>query len=152
MSHDEWMRFLSDIRLIDEGLNTRLATLIFVWSRMRVADEARSRVRLTNLCFEDFLEAIVRLAAFKPWPTEEDIGHAGCLDAGHFIIELQVQQPPSPAAPTALATRLRSHLPRLNHHICSTIGRRPSDVHGTRHRRSPWRCACVICFRWFCAR
>ena len=73
----------------DHVFTPRLVTLVFVWSRMRVVDEVKRRVRLTNHHFEDFLESLVRVAVIKPWPSAEEIRQAGCLDAGHFIIKLQ---------------------------------------------------------------
>ena len=117
----EWNRFVTDFGLIDSVLTTRLATLMFVWSRMRVADEAGARVALTHLYFEDFLEALVRVACLKPWPTPQEVRSAGCLDAGHFLIELQAESPqlyddwcgerrrpwhaPEPAQPAAMCVR-----------------------------------------------
>ena len=86
---DEWRKFVTDLRLMDHVLTPRLVTLVFVWSRMRVVDEVKRRVRLTNHHFEDFLESLVRVAVIKPWPSAEEIRQAGCLDAGHFIIKLQ---------------------------------------------------------------
>ena len=50
---------MRDLRLADRALTQRFVTLIFVWSRMRVVDEAsaKERARLLQLSFEDFLEA-----------------------------------------------------------------------------------------------
>lgn len=86
---DEWIKLVTDLRLIDAGFSPRLATLTYVWCRMRVVDEMKSRVKLTNLYFEDFLEALVRCATTKPWPSADDVRAADCLDAGHFVLELQ---------------------------------------------------------------
>ena len=86
---DEWSKLVTDLRLVDAGFSPRLVTLTYVWCRMRVVDEMKSRVKLTNLHFEDFLEAIVRCATTKPWPSADEVRAAGCLDAGHFVLELQ---------------------------------------------------------------
>ena len=66
MGLDEWRKFVTDLRLMDHVLTPRLVTLVFVWSRMRVVDEVKRRVRLTNHHFEDFLECLVRVAVLKP--------------------------------------------------------------------------------------
>ena len=78
MGLDEWRKFVHDLRLADHILTPRLVTLVFVWSRMRVVDEAKRRVRLTNHHFEDFLESLVRVASIKPWPSAEQIRQVGC--------------------------------------------------------------------------
>ena len=58
---------------------------------MRVVDEASdaSRRRMVHLSFEDFLEAIVRMATMKALPFDDEIAEAGCADAGQLILELQ---------------------------------------------------------------
>ena len=58
---------------------------------MRVIDEGakRSRQKVVNLSFEDFLEALVRCATMKSTPTEEDVSEAGYADAGEFVLELK---------------------------------------------------------------
>ena len=33
----------------------------------------------------------MRVATIKPWPSVDEIGQAGCLDAGHFVIKLQAE-------------------------------------------------------------
>ena len=67
--------------LIDGEFTTREATLAFMWSRLRVANESdpRERRRMTNLRFEDFCEALVRIATMKCVPT--DAGGARCAAA-----------------------------------------------------------------------
>ena len=117
----EWNKLVGDLGLVDSALTSRHATLAFVWSRMRVADEARARLALTHLQFEDFLELLVRVACIKPWPTPDEVRRSCCLDAGHFLIELQAESPqlydewceahrrpwhaPEPAQPAAMCVR-----------------------------------------------
>ena len=117
----EWNKLVANLGLIDSALTSRHATLAFVWSRMRVADEVGARLALTHLHFEDFLELLVRVACIKPWPTPDEVRRACCLDAGHFLIELQAESPqlydewcearrrpwhaPEPAQPVAMCVR-----------------------------------------------
>ena len=44
---------------------------------------------MRHLFFEDFLEAIVRLAGMVSLPTDEEIRTAGAADAGEFLISLE---------------------------------------------------------------
>ena len=46
-----------------------------------VIDEEGSRKKLTQLAFEDFLEAIVRLCGMKAMPLDADIQQGGYADA-----------------------------------------------------------------------
>ena len=91
LSFVEWTRLTKDLRLVSPQFTSRHATLCFVWSRMRVVDEAKasSRARMVHLTFEDFLEALVRVACMKSFPTDRQIEQAGCADAGHFLLQLQ---------------------------------------------------------------
>jgi len=69
--------------------------LCFVWSRMRVVDEARgaSRLKMIHLSFEDFLEAIVRMSTMKALPDDEEMASAGSTDAGRHLLELRHTSP-----------------------------------------------------------
>ena len=64
-----------------------LPVLIFLWSRIRsiagVSDH--DEVRLRHLYFEDFLEALVRLATVIPLPTDEMLVEAEMTHAGMFM-------------------------------------------------------------------
>ena len=55
------------MRWFTADFTTREANLIFVWSRMRTVDEEdkAARERLTQLSFEDFLEAVCRLSGTR---------------------------------------------------------------------------------------
>lgn len=91
VSYAEWLRMVHDLNLHDAEFTRREATFCFVWSRMRVVDEASdaSRRRMVHLSFEDFLEAIVRMATMKALPFDDEIAEAGCADAGQLLLELQ---------------------------------------------------------------
>ena len=51
----------------DQAFQQREGVLCFVFSRLRVVDEEseRGKRRLNSLSFEDFLEAVVRVATMK---------------------------------------------------------------------------------------
>ena len=94
LSYEEWHDMLIDLQLFGPDLTAREVSLTFVWSRMRVVDERKSAERLTQLSFDEFLEGIVRIAAFKVIPLDEEVDESGCADAG----ELMVQRMALPAA------------------------------------------------------
>ena len=99
LSLGEWTRLIEDLALggsgIEEGVPRMLLVhqiqLIFSWSRIRsVADYSnRSQVRLRHLLFEDFLEALVRMATMIPLPLDADISHMGCAHAGEYLMQLR---------------------------------------------------------------
>ena len=74
-------------------LNERDAQLCFVWSRMRTIDEQhdKSRIKMTHLSFEDFLEALCRLARLKAYPTDVEIEKAGVPDAPSYLAALAAE-------------------------------------------------------------
>ena len=86
---------LRDIRMYDDDFTPKEAALVFVWSRMRVVDERppKSKVRLIQLSFEDFLEGLVRISTIKCLPMDEDIFDAGVEDAGEFIEKMRDERP-----------------------------------------------------------
>ena len=65
--------------------------MVFLWSRIRtVADYTdRSQVRLRHMLFEDFMEALVRLSSMIALPTDGDLSHTGCANAGQYIMMLR---------------------------------------------------------------
>ena len=95
MSFNEWMSLCECLQLIDVVFSRRSAVLCFVWSRMRVVDEARgaSRLKMIHLSFEDFLEAIVRMSTMKALPDDEEMASAGSTDAGRHLLELRHTSP-----------------------------------------------------------
>lgn len=81
--------------MYDTDFTAREVALTFVWSRMRVIDEdlLTSRVKLIQLSFTDFLEAIVRLALTKALPTDEEIFEYDCEDAGEMLLKMRSVDP-----------------------------------------------------------
>ena len=75
----------------DSAFTQREVTLTFLWARMRSHDEQTERgwKRTTNLTFEDFLEAFVRVATLKAMPTDAMVEAAGCADAGELVLSMQ---------------------------------------------------------------
>ena len=63
--------------------------MAFSWSKMQTVNEqdTRARIKMTHLCFEDFLEALCRLAVLKALPTLDDLAEAECGDAGTFLLQ-----------------------------------------------------------------
>ena len=88
LSYPEWMAMCEQLELIDAVFTVRRARLVFLWSRMRVVNEASggARLRVTHLLFEDFLEAIVRVALAKALPTDAEVRAEGCSDVGEFML------------------------------------------------------------------
>ena len=68
----------------DLDFREREVALTFVWSRMRVLNEAplKSRVKLTQLAFEDFVEALVRIAITKVGSAPPHV----CTSHLHFTL------------------------------------------------------------------
>ena len=100
MGFDEWMAFLQSVHVVDHGkggastqfCSHRHGTLAFVWSRMAVVGSEEDDavvLKTQNLHFEDFLEALVRIATMVGWPTDEEIEQAGYRDAGEFLLNMQ---------------------------------------------------------------
>ena len=69
---------------------------IFKWSIIRTATDysASALLLLRNLRFEDFLEALVRIACVIALPTDSEVHQSGCADAGEFLLALQASEDP----------------------------------------------------------
>ena len=87
LDFEEWSTFCADFKLMDLDFTSRELILTFVWSRMRTIDTEpkQSKAKLTQLCFEDFLEALVRVATTKTLPTDGQLADTGFGDAGRRI-------------------------------------------------------------------
>jgi len=95
LSLAEWKTFMRGLGMISVDVTERETTLCFAWSRMVVAD-ARTRDgnrKESNLPFEGFLEALVRLSALKALPTDEEIEAAQVANAAEFMHKLQLEDP-----------------------------------------------------------
>jgi len=91
MSFEEYKEFISDFELCDHLFTPRESTLAWVWARLRVIDDGKSKrgkVHLFNLSLECFFEVLVRIAMMKALPTDMELGYAGHDDAGSFFAEL----------------------------------------------------------------
>ena len=88
LDFDEWKNFCRDFRVTDNDFTMREVQLTFVWSRMRTKDIAQ-KAKITQLCFEDFLEAVVRIACTKTLPTDEQLIESGFEDAGMFYLTME---------------------------------------------------------------
>jgi hypothetical protein len=104
MSLDEWLSLLHDTDLIDAEFSVKEAMLAFVWSRQLVVDERlhANRVKLLNLGFEDFMEALIRTSTMKALPTDDELALAYLSDdssfehvpdAGEFMLTMRRDQP-----------------------------------------------------------
>ena len=95
LSCAEWVSLARDLGLVDDDLSVDDAKLLFIWSRTRVVDEDehRSRPKVENLSFCDFLEAIVRCAHCKALPTDKQLARSGDADAHAFLERLKADRP-----------------------------------------------------------
>jgi len=109
----EWMDFVADHRLCDDAFTLDDAKQTFVWCRLRAIDESAidSRAKLTQLYFEDFLEAIVRVASRKALPTDAEVVRAGCTDGGELLLTLMDECRPAAYAAFVQAHRPTAHSP-----------------------------------------
>ena len=73
--------------IVDQFVTARDVDQAFIQSRMLVVDEetVKGRSRLVQLRYEDFLEAIVRLAYQKAMPTDDEISQASSKHAGEYL-------------------------------------------------------------------
>jgi hypothetical protein len=105
VSYESWKDLCRMFELVSDGdVTERDVTLSFIMSRMRVIDEQkdRSRIILTHLAFEDFLEALCRLCVRKVVPTPDDIKKLNerlddetppVENAGQFILKMRDAEP-----------------------------------------------------------
>ena len=88
---NDWMLLLKHLLFFDEAFQQREGAMCFVFSRLRVIDEEskRGKTRIHHLTFEDFCEAVVRLATMKALPTTAELLLLGANDCGTFLTELR---------------------------------------------------------------
>lgn len=89
----EWITFMRALEMIQADVTERDALLCFTFSRMAVIDGSsmKGNGRETQLPFEGFLEAIVRLSALKALPTDEEVESAGVKDAFEYLAQLRAK-------------------------------------------------------------
>lgn len=92
---DVWKEFCQMFNLGGNDLTDRHITLAFVWSRMKVIDEqsTKMRVKLTHLTFEDWIEALTRLAAYKVFPTDEELAESEHPCVGVYLRTMKDEDP-----------------------------------------------------------
>ena len=98
MSFEEYNVFVRDFEICDHLFTPRDATLAFVWARLRVIDDGKSkrgRARLSNLSFECFFEVLCRIAMMKVLPTDMELGYAEQEDAANFFASLAAESSPT---------------------------------------------------------
>ena len=126
--YEVWKEMCRHFELIDSDLSDRDVTLAFVWSRTRVVDEQSElgRVKLMNLSFEDFLEALCRCAPCKAWPTREEIEAAGTGTAARHLRWMRTEDVDSYEA--LMATRAvpwgempKQHISTCIDNLCSLL-------------------------------
>lgn len=97
MSYEAWAESIRCFGLQGSDITERHVTLAFVWARMKVVDEQadRSRAKLTHLAFEDWLEALCRIAAYKALPTDDELAAAPISPkcAGLYLRRMRLETP-----------------------------------------------------------
>ena len=83
----EYSLLIDRLMIVDQFVTARDVDQAFIQSRMLVVDEetVKGRSRLVQLRYEDFLEAIVRLAYQKAMPTDDEISQASSKHAGEYL-------------------------------------------------------------------
>lgn len=92
MSIGEWLSMLEHMGLVWCGqISVFAAKQIFKWSMIRARPDhtIESERKMRQLAFEDWLEALVRLACTMALPTDAELDAAGAQDAGEFLHGLQ---------------------------------------------------------------
>ena len=137
MSAGEFYTFVEHVGLFQMGqLSSFAAKLIFKWSIIRTAvdHEEGSLIKLRNMHFEDFLEALVRIACVIAQPTDTELAESGAEDAGEFLLVLRASSESEYARfverrrvewnnePKQLPSRCMTHLMALLLRIISRTG------------------------------
>ena len=138
LSYGEWLTFCADMSIVDAEFTQREATLCFLWSRIRVPKESdeKDRRRMCNLRFEDFLEAITRLATCKCLPTDDEVADCGFEDGGQMLLALRKlpneELAFKAARPQEWDSELRQPIWRCLHHLIALCVHTVTEVvHGS---------------------
>lgn len=113
-------------KIYDEDFTGKDATLCFIWSRMLAVDET-DVAKQTQLSFEDFLEALARVAGLKVWPTDDEVAAYGYGNSGTHLLRLESESPVAFAAmmryrdPQWGAAPVRQSLARCVDHLCQWL-------------------------------
>ena len=97
MSCGEWLNFLDATGLFEMRLipSIHAALMAFQWSRIRSLSEYtnKAEIRLRSMHFEDFLEALVRLATIAAMPTREELDESEAHNVAEFLHALRDDTP-----------------------------------------------------------
>ena len=67
------MRFLKQVKFVNEDFTLRECRVTYVWSRMKVIDEVKSHDTWGYITYVDWLEALARMAQLKCVPSPGDL-------------------------------------------------------------------------------
>ena len=73
MTYTFFMRFLKQVKFVNEDFTLREARVTYVWSRMKVIDEVASHDTWGYITYVDWLEALARMAQLKCVPSPADL-------------------------------------------------------------------------------
>ena len=89
-------------------------------------ENVKTRVKLTHMTFEDWLEAVCRLAAHKALPTDEQLVASECDSAGEYLRQMKADNPETyqslilaGARPWGSAPTMR--IERCIEHMCNIL-------------------------------
>ena len=91
LSIGEWIEMLTNVGLIEMGLVTvNVAMKAFSMSQLRSSNDysTKQEVRFRQLGFEDWLEALVRIAYVIALPTLDEVHETAAKDGGDFLLAL----------------------------------------------------------------
>jgi hypothetical protein len=98
LSWQEWIRLMDDLGWFDATPMEELAqftrpdaALCFVWARMAVFNEMSKsdRSRFLQMDFEEFVEALIRVASIKLLPRRSEAKAFGFADVGATVLRLK---------------------------------------------------------------
>ena len=96
LSIANWLALLDHLGLLSSGqVGGWEARQLFLWSRIRSAADYSDRSERAMRClyFEDFLEAMIRVACVVALPTDEEVREAAADDAGVYLLTYQESSP-----------------------------------------------------------
>eukprot|EP00903_Cladosiphon_okamuranus_P005365 g5358.t2 len=134
---EEWKTFTNDARLVGDRIHMLRMGLRdikqpFYLARMMVSDEIKSRTKMTQLTFVDFLEALTRLAVAVPIPSDEDMRQVQVTDVIDYEASLSFSIETSSAQHDVVAGAtggpVAPRLDRLIRYILGTLAIRSNGV------------------------
>lgn len=136
MSIGEWLAFAGHFQLLQTGqLSYFGAKMIFKWSMIRARPDhtAASERKMRHLSFEDFMEALLRVACVMALPSDAEIEAAEAQDAGEYLqalVEANELDAFVDARKVGWMAQPRQHISRCMAHLASILVRAAKlDVH-----------------------